>query len=559
VTTGPRRAHNRPVVTGAADLGRGRALSARSAWRAASEALSRADEQAPLGAADLELLARAAYMLGRDDAYVQALTRAHRAHLDGGDPRAAVRCAFWIGHSMLFRGDRPRAEGWFARARRLLDDAPAECAERGWLLIPVWLAQMAAGDWEAGHDTAAEAAAIGERFGDADLLWLARDEQGRALLGGGRLRDGLRLVDEALIAATSGELSPVVTGILLCNTIAFCQRALELERAWAWTEALTRWCEGQPEMVAHNGLCTVHRAEALQMRGAWGEAMEEAGRAVELSDRGVLNRRARGAAHYRQGEIHRLRGEPAAAERAYREASRHGREPQPGLALLRLARGDRQAAAATIRRAVAETVDPLGRAALLPAYVEIMLESGDLEAARTACRQLEDIAVCRGGEVLGALAADAAGAVMLVEDDPAGALPALRRAAAAWQELGAVHELARTRVLVALACRALGDEDTASLELHVAREVLDRLGARPDVARVDRLGAAAPGPGAHGLTARELEVLRLVASGKSNRQIAEALVLSEHTVARHLQNILAKLGVASRTAAGAFAFEHGLA
>jgi tetratricopeptide (TPR) repeat protein len=321
------------------ELERGRESYAAWAWLDAFESLSSGDRAAPLAAADLELLARSAYMLGRDDDYVGGLERAHHLYLDGGDVAPAVRCAFWVGHNLLFRGERARATGWFGRAQRLLEREGQDCVERGYLLIPVYLEQMGSGDYEAGYVTAAEAAATGERFGDADLVWLARDDQGRALVKQGRVEEGLRLVDEVMVAATAGELSPIVTGIVYCNTIAFCQDVFELRHAREWTEALTRWCERQPEMVAHNGLCLVHRAEIMQLRGAWGNALAEARRAAERFPQGVLNQLACGKALYRQGEVHRLRGELAAAEEAYREASRCGCEPQPGLALLRLAQG----------------------------------------------------------------------------------------------------------------------------------------------------------------------------------------------------------------------------
>jgi DNA-binding NarL/FixJ family response regulator len=540
------------------ELERGRESYAAWAWFDAFESLSSGDRAAPLAAADLELLARSAYMLGRDDDYVGGLERAHHLYLDGGDVAPAVRCAFWVGHNLLFRGERARATGWFGRAQRLLEREGQDCVERGYLLIPVYLEQMGSGDYEAGYVTAAEAAATGERFGDADLVWLARDDQGRALVKQGRVEEGLRLVDEVMVAATAGELSPIVTGIVYCNTIAFCQDVFELRHAREWTEALTRWCERQPEMVAHNGLCLVHRAEIMQLRGAWGNALAEARRAAERFPQGVLNQLACGKALYRQGEVHRLRGELAAAEEAYREASRCGCEPQPGLALLRLAQGTPDAAAAAIRRVAGETTEPLRRAALLPAYVEIMLTVGDVEAAHSACRELEQISEHQGNEVLGAMSAQARGALVLAEGDARAALVVLRHALAVWQELEAPYEAAHVRVLVGLACRALGDEDTAALELEAARGVFAGLGATPDLARVHSLaGRATPGD-AHGLTARELEVLRLVAAAKSNREIASALVISDHTVRRHLQNIFAKLGVSSRAGATAFAFQHHL-
>ncbi|MFJ3513472.1 MULTISPECIES: LuxR C-terminal-related transcriptional regulator [unclassified Streptomyces] len=542
------------------DLVRGRACYATEAWLDAFEGLSAADAAAPLGASDLELLARSAYMLGLDDAYVTGLERAHALWLDAGEVPRAVRCAVWIGHSMLFRGHGARASGWFSLGERLLKADGRDCVERGYLLIPVWLGQMGGGDWRSGLATAAEGTEIGERFQDADLMWLARHEQGRALVNLGRVHEGLRLVDETLVVVESGALSPIVRGIVYCNTIAFCRDLFDLSHEREWTEALTQWCEGRPQMVAHNGLCLVHRAEVLQYGGAWPEALDAARRACEQFAQGVLNQIARGQAFYRQGEIHRLQGRPAEAEIAYREAGRSGFEPQPGFALLRLAEGHEEAAAATIRRAVSEHTREPERAVLLPAYVEIMLAGAhpDVDGAAGAAHQLRAIAEHRGSDVLLATAAYSRACVAWAKGDAGAALTAGRQAWHAWLELGAPYEAARARVLVALACRSLGDEDTSALELQAAREVFAGLGAGPDVAHVDSLARGGPAPDTHGLSARELEVLRQVAGGASNRQIAAVLVISEHTVARHLQNIFGKLGVSSRTAASTFAWEHGL-
>jgi DNA-binding NarL/FixJ family response regulator len=546
-------------VVAIAELERGRESYATRAWSEAFESLTGADRAAQLGADDLELLARAAYMLGRDDAYVRGLERAHQAHLDAGEVARAVRCAFWIGHNLLFSGERARASGWFARGHRLLEGVEQDCVERGYLLIPVWLEQMGRGDYEGAHATAAAAAEIGERFGDRDLEWLARDDQGCALIRHGRVADGLMLVDEVLVAATAGELSPIVTGIVYCNTIAFCRDAYELRHAREWTDALTRWCDAQPEMVAHNGLCLVHRAEIMQLLGAWEDALAGARRAADRFTEGMLNQLACGRAHYRAGEIQRLRGRFDAAEDAYRNASRRGFEPQPGLALLRLAQGNGEVAAAAIRRAVGEATLPLKRAALLPAYVEIMLAVAERERAGAAGGELEEIADRQASDALRAMAAQARGAVALAEGDAEEGLALLRRAFVLWQELAAPYDAARVRVLIGSACRALDDEDTALLELDAAREVFSELGAAPDLAAVDDALASQPTREyLHGLTAREVEVLRLVAAGKTNRAIADELVISEHTVARHVQNMFAKLGVSTRTAASAYAFDRGL-
>ena len=527
----------------------------RAAWREAFLALSEADREAALSARDLEALARSAYMVGDTDVYVTALERAHRAHLEAGAVLPAVRVAFWIGHSLLFRGHAVPAGGWFARAQRLFDESGEDGAERGWLLIPAWLQQMGTGDYESGYAMAREAADIARRFDDADLLWLARGEQGRALINMGRVADGLRLVDEMFVVATEGHLSPVVTGILYCNTIAYCVDGYALDHAREWTEALTRWCEGQPEMEEHFGFCLVHRAELHHQSGSWARAFEESERAATHTA-GQLNQLVRGKAAYVQGEMHRLAGDFAAAEKSFREANALGYEPQPGLALLRLLQGNPDAAAAAIRRATGESTQTLRRARLLPAYVEITIAVGEFDRARAAVDELEAIASTVGGAVA-AMAACAKGALLVAREQPREALIALRPGMEAWQRLGVPYEAARARVLIGLACRAVGDHDTAELELDTARAAFGQLGAKPDQARVDAL-VGLDGTDL-GLTAREIEVLRLVASGRSNSEIAAALVISEHTVARHLQNIFGKLGVSSRTAAAAYAFAHRLA
>ncbi len=536
-------------------LERGRASYAKGAWLEAYEWLSRADEDDLLEPDDLELLARSAYMLGRDDDYVRGLERAHHGHLDAGEVPGAARCTWWIGHNLLMRGETARANGWFGRGDRLLDREGRDCVERGYLLIPVGLQ---ADDARTAYATWTEAAATGERYGDPDLVTLARMGQGHVLVRQGRTEEGFRLVDETMVAVTTGELSPIVAGIVYCNTIKFCQDAHDVRRAREWTTALTEWCDRQPDMVAHTGVCLVHRAEVMQLQGAWQAALEEVQQAGGRLGQGVLNQRISGSALYRQGEIQRLQGEFAAAEEAYRAASRLGFEPQPGLALLRLAQGKAAAAATAIGRVADETEEPLKRADLLPAYVEIMLAMDDLEEARRASGELDAISETHASDLLRALAAQADGAVVLAEGDARAALGSLRRALTAWQDIEAPYETARTRILLGMACRRLGDDDAAALELEAARTVFEELGAGPDLTRVDSLVTSAPSKRTHGLSPRELEVLRHVAGGKTNKQIATELVLSERTIERHVSNIFVKLGVSTRAAATAFAYEHQL-
>ncbi|HEY7077241.1 MAG TPA: LuxR C-terminal-related transcriptional regulator [Solirubrobacteraceae bacterium] len=544
------------MVDPVGQLERGRAAYAAEAWSDAYAWLSAADRAGRLEAEDLQRLATSVYMLGREAEYVEVLARAHRGHLDAGRPLAAVRCAFWIGVTLANRGEVGRAAGWLARARRLLDEHGADRVEWGYLLLPVVFEHEAAGDLEAAAAAAAEAAAIGRSAGDPDLFALAAHEQGHVLIRLGRADEGLRLLDETMVAVTAGELSPVVSGIVYCGVILACQDAHEVRRAQEWTAALSGWCERQPDLVAFTGRCLSHRAELMQLHGAWGEALEEARRAEERCAAGE-NPAAAGHACYLQGEIHRLLGDLGRAEQAYREASQRGREPQPGLALLRLAQGDLGAAQATIRRVVEETQELGKRADVLPAYVEIMLAAGDHDAARRAGDELASLAAGQGHGALGAIAAQARGAVELAAGDARAALAPLRRALEEWQRLEAPYEAARVRELAGLACRALGDEDAAALELDAARAAYERLGARPDLLRVRSLTTRASGD-ARGLTQRELEVLRLVATGATNKTIAARLVLSERTVDRHVSNILAKLRVPSRAAATRHAYEHGL-
>lgn len=544
-------------MTSSDALERARQSFSSRAWSDAYDALAAADKQASLSAVDLERLAIAAFLVGQLPHSVNAWARAHREFLQSGDPVRAARSAFWVAFVLLDLRDVAAANGWVARAQRLLDAGAHDCVERGYLLLPAALRHAASGDPAGALARFRQATEIGERFGDPDLVALARQGEARALLWMGKIPDGTALLDEVMVAVTTGEVSPLVTGTVYCSVIEACQEIYDLQRAHTWTTALTRWAESQPGLITYRGQCLVYRAAILQVRGAWPAALDAVKRAQEWFAR-IPADPATGSAFYRQGDLHRLRGEFTQAEEAYLSASQWGRRLEPGLALLRLSQGKHDVAAASIRRAVDETRDRLARSELLPAYVDIMLAVDDLAAARLAADELAQIARALDAPLLHAQAAHAAGAVLLCEGVAQAALAALRRAWAAWQEIEAPYEGARTRVLIALACRELGDEETARIELDAARWSFSQLGAAPDVARVEALSRTHPTAPTAGLTAREVEVLRLVAAGKTNRAIAEDLFISEKTVARHISNIFTKLDLSSRAAATAYAYEHGI-
>jgi ATP/maltotriose-dependent transcriptional regulator MalT len=535
----------------------GRAACARGAWGEAFALLSAADQESPFGAEDLERLAIAAHLIGRDEDSEDAWARAHREWLRCGETGRAVRCAFWLGLGLQLRGEIARVQGWLARARRLIEHLDPDAIEWAYVLGWEGTATMFQGD-DAGacaiYDRAAE---IADRGRDPDLEVFSRLGRGQTLTHLGDVAEGMALLDEAMVAVTASDVSPILAGLAYCIVILECQQAFDLRRAQEWTAALSRWCAAQADLVPYRGQCLVHRAEIMRRRGDWSHAMDEVLRArARLSEPSGQN--ALGMALYEQAEQHRLRGEFARAEAVFFEAGECGRDPQPGLALLRLAQGRVDTAVSAIRRALDEPAAwQVTRAELLAACVEIELAAGDAGAARAYADELGAIAARLDAPMLDAMAAHASGAVLLVEGEAGAALRELRRAGTTWHQLQSPYEEARVRVLLGLACRTLGDADSAAMELSAARAEFARLGAVPDVARVDGLLHREP-PATGGLTERERQVLALIATGKTNRAVAAELVISEKTVARHVSNIFTKLGVSSRAAATAYAYEHDL-
>jgi len=529
----------------------------RQSWRQAHELFSAADREGPLGPDDLDRLATCALMIGNESESVDIWAKAHHDFLASGAVEQAARCAFRIGYGLAFRGQVAHASGWLARARRILDDAAADSVVRGYLLLPDAFRAAIAGEFARAHELFTQAEAIGQRFGDGDLIAFGRQGQGRTLIKMGRLAEGVALLDEVMVAVTAGELMPMSVGDIYCSVIDACSEIFDLRRAVEWTTALERWCEAQSDHIPYRGMCLIHRAEILQLQGSWTDALGEAERAC---DRLLVPppRPAAGRACYQRAELHRLRGEFDKAEASYRQAAELGRKPQPGLALLRLAQGDTEAALGSIRQAVDRASSPVVRSRMLGAFVEILLAVNDTESARGAARELEEIAESLDAPFLRACAAHCAGAVDLAEGNATRALVSLQNARDIWRDVEAPYDEAKTRVLIAVASRSVGDEDTAALELDAARAMFERLGASNDVARLEQSGRRESPRVPTRLTARELEVLGLVATGKTNRAIADALGLSEKTVARHVANIFTKLGLTSRAAATAYAYRNRL-
>jgi DNA-binding CsgD family transcriptional regulator len=535
-------------------LERARTLFQQMSWADSRRLLEAADREAPLGPEDLDRAATAAYLMGRDDESEAFRARAHHSFLDRGDHEGAARSASWLGFGLLQRGALAPASGWLARAERLLDEAHIDCAVRGYLLIPSAIQRIVQGDAEAGCAVFDRAAEIARRFGDRDLASLACHGRGRALIRLGQTAAGVALLDEAMVSVVAGEVSPMLAGDVYCSVLEGCQETFDLRRAYEWTTSLAQWCATQPGLVRYRGECLLYRAEIMQLRGKWHDAAQDAHTACEL----LASRPMAGAAFYRVGEIHRLRGEYAQAEAAYARANESGRKPQPGLSLLRLAQGQVHVAAASIRGVLLDTVNRAARARALAAAVEILLAARDLEGARNAAGELAAIAAAIDAPLLHSASMQASGAVLLAAEDVPAASAPLRRAWEGWRELGMPHEEAQTCLLLATVCERRGDQEGRRLELDAARRLFAQLDARHGLARIAQQAKVDPRRAAGALSARESQVLRLIAAGKTNREIAQELFISEKTVARHVSNIFDKLGASSRAGAAALAYQRNL-
>jgi ATP/maltotriose-dependent transcriptional regulator MalT len=542
------------VTEGTANIERARAAVDQRSWSAAFETYRRLDPN-ELEPEDWERYADAAWWTGHLEDSTAARQKAYAGFAEASDDRHAGWMAGRLCIEHLVRNEPAVASGWFARMQRHAKVLP-DCVEIGFAALLEATMLRFGGDPASAMPVAERAAEIGRRFRDPNLVGMAIHMQGLILLDEDRVAEGMALLDEAMTSVVAGEVNDYFTGAIYCNVIGACLEVADVRRAGDWAEAARTWAESIPPESPYPGMCRINRAELASLQGDWSQAEAEALRAtVELLD---LNPPLAGEAFYETGEVRRRRGDLAAAEAAFERAHELGFEPHPGLALLRLAQGKVEAAVAALRVAIAGSPHSrLRRTRLLWAFADAALAAGDLDAAGAAADELVGLARESDVAVLAAAAATVRGSIQLTDDDVVGALTSLRRACALWQDLRLPYEAARARATYARALRAAGDEDDARLELRSALTAFERLGAATDAATVsDLLGGPAALPG--GLTAREAEVLRLVAAGKTNRDIAVELVISEHTVARHLQNMFAKLGVTSRSGATAFAYEHDL-
>lgn len=514
-----------------------------------------AAREAALAGGELDELGQAAWFVGRDDVSVRAWERAHLRYLDDGDLASAVRCVFWLGFTLSEHGDAVRGGAWMGRLMELCARADATAATDAARALCVAAGAFARGEAEASVPLFRTAVERADAAADADARALATMGLGRALLGAGRVEDALAELDRVMLLIADGRVSDRAAGPAYCAVIASLLGRGDIERARVWTRELGDWCDAQRGLEPFRGECTLHRASVLQLGGEW----EAATAAAELVCATEKRTETLANAWYRAADLHRVAGRAAAARDALRRAAALGREVQPALALLHRDAGDLSSAWAGLEAARATAVQPAVRAEVLAAATRVALDRGRVAEADAAAHELAACAASFDTLYLRALSARAHGEVALADGRPGDALTALRTAWTAWRRLDAPYDAALTRISIGAAIRDIGDADGAELEFDAARGVLEGLGAIPDLARLERAVAATAAVADPGLSRREREVLVLVSRGWSNRRIAEHLFLSERTVARHVGSILAKLGVPSRSAATAYAFEHGVA
>jgi tetratricopeptide (TPR) repeat protein len=477
------------------EVQRGRNAAAQGDWQEAYALLAAADAGGLVGAADLPVLGQVAYAAGHLDASIEAWERAHVASVQEGDQVAAAAAAVRVAMHLLFdTALMAPVRGWLARAERLLDDHH-ETSAFAWLAAVRAYERMLTGDLAAARIWSARANDVGGRR-DPAAYAIGRVAEARLLILGGDVREGLAQLDDVGVAAVSGDLDSLSTGLVYCEMVCALQGLGHYDIAEEWTDAMELWCKTNAIGSLH-GRCRVHRAEILRLRGSYGEAEREALAACE--ELRPYLRREMGWPLTELGRIRLRIGDVDGAEQVLLAADRAGWDAQPGLALVLLARGDAAGAAASIRHALAaparvpsKELPPdtdLQRAPLLEAQVEIEIADGNVETAHSAAEELQLVADRFPGKALVASAILARGRVRLVESDPAGAERLCSEAVRLWSEIKAPYETALARECLAEALQAGGYMQQAVLERAAAREILARIEAAQTPDRAVRVTA----------------------------------------------------------------------